>query len=130
VESTSFFSAVVSLAETVDVENGNNSFSGVVEEPEIPADGEMTYICDEFDGCIDDDMDFKCVSNSDADGSNDSDSDESSLQNRLRGWVATYSVSFVSLSALLSILRLHIPDLPKDPRTLNGWGLHEMHVLI
>jgi len=120
VESTSFFSAGVSLAETVDVENGNNSFSGVVEEPEIPADGEMTYICDEFDGCIDDYMDFKYVSNSDADGSNDSDSDESSLQNLLRGWVATYSVSFVSLSALLSILRQHIPDLPKDPRTLMG----------
>ncbi|CAM4722162.1 unnamed protein product [Leuciscus chuanchicus] len=52
----------------------------------------------------------------------DQDSDESeqtcNFGDSLRNWALTFGVSLVALTALLSLLRLYHPDLPKDARTL------------
>lgn len=52
----------------------------------------------------------------------DQDSDETdqtcNLGDSLCNWALTFGVSLVALTALLGLLRLHHPDLPKDARTL------------
>ncbi|KAK0154734.1 hypothetical protein N1851_002949 [Merluccius polli] len=52
----------------------------------------------------------------------DQDADETdqacNLGESLRNWALTFGVSLVALTALLGLLRLHHPDLPKDARTL------------
>ncbi|KAK0155406.1 hypothetical protein N1851_002204 [Merluccius polli] len=52
----------------------------------------------------------------------DQDADETdqscNIGESLRNWALTFGVSLVALTALLGLLRLHHPDLPKDARTL------------
>ena len=57
-------------------------------------------------------------SHSDSDGENPPSQDVSMLIRSLRYWATSYSISLVALSALLSILKLFHPKLPKDGRTL------------
>jgi hypothetical protein len=70
------------------------------------------------------------VAGSDGDESDShSDSDEHQpsqdlLIRSLRYWATSYSISLVALSALLSILNLFHPRLPKDGRTLFGTQSH------
>ena len=70
------------------------------------------------------------VAGSDGDESDShSDSDEHQpsqdlLIRSLRYWATSYSISLVALSALLSILKLFHPRLPKDGRTLLGTQSH------
>lgn len=53
-------------------------------------------------------------------GSGDDEPNEDFLKTSLKYWATSYSVSLVALSALLSILRVFHPTLPKDARTLLG----------
>ena len=55
---------------------------------------------------------------------------EGLLTRSLKYWATTYSVSLVALSALLTILRLFHPTLPKDERTLLGTKAHVATVKI
>ena len=55
---------------------------------------------------------------------------EGLLTRSLKYWATTYSVSLVALSALLTILRLFHPTLPKDGRTLLGTKAHVATVKI
>ncbi|XP_076854934.1 uncharacterized protein LOC143509924 isoform X4 [Brachyhypopomus gauderio] len=50
--------------------------------------------------------------------SEDEDSSPSDLRSSLSDWAVEFGVSLVALSALLSILRVHHPFLPKDGRSL------------
>lgn len=40
------------------------------------------------------------------------------LQSSLEGWAIEFGISLIALSALLSILKIYHPSLPKDGRTL------------
>lgn len=44
--------------------------------------------------------------------------DTGDLASRLRDWAIQFGISLIALSALLSILKVHHPSLPKDARTL------------
>ncbi|XP_073669952.1 uncharacterized protein [Paramisgurnus dabryanus] len=61
-------------------------------------------------------------SGSEEESNSDQDSDESeqtcNFGDSLRNWALTFGVSLVALTALLGLLRLYHPDLPKDARTL------------
>lgn len=46
------------------------------------------------------------------------DSREGDLVSCLAGWAVSYGISLIALSALLALLRIHFPSLPKDARTL------------
>ncbi|KAL2086019.1 hypothetical protein ACEWY4_017078 [Coilia grayii] len=60
---------------------------------------------------------------SDSDVDND-EPEQDFLIRSLKYWATTYSVSLVALSALLSILKVFHPTLPKDGRTLLGTQTH------
>lgn len=66
-----------------------------------------------------DKQEFHKDSDTDSDGPN-----EDLLIRSLKCWATSYSVSLVALSALLSILRIYHPILPKDGRTLLGTKAH------
>ena len=55
---------------------------------------------------------------SESDSHNVESDPDSTLAFELGMWASSFGVSFVALSALLSILRVFHPSLPKDPRTL------------
>ncbi|XP_058631559.1 uncharacterized protein LOC131540562 [Onychostoma macrolepis] len=64
------------------------------------------------------------ICRSESDGESESASDEDSLDitkdlaGCLRDWATHFRISLIALSALLSILKVHHPSLPKDARTL------------
>jgi len=64
------------------------------------------------------------ICGSESDGESESASDEDSLDitkdlvGCLRDWATHFHISLIALSALLSILKVHHPSLPKDARTL------------
>ncbi|CAM4686030.1 unnamed protein product [Leuciscus chuanchicus] len=64
----------------------------------------------------------------------DQDSDEidqtCNLGDSLRNWALTFGVSLVALTALLGLLRLHHPDLPKDARTLLKTRINSRAILL
>lgn len=66
--------------------------------------------------------DIACGSTSSSDDNSEIESDltDTSLLTKLHDWAVTYSISHIALASLLSVLRIHHPDLPKDPRTLLG----------
>lgn len=55
---------------------------------------------------------------SDWDEASCNSSEETSLPQKLQHWASAFSVPLVAVTALLAILRIHYPDLPKDARTL------------
>lgn len=55
---------------------------------------------------------------SDSDSDDEYQPSQDLLIKSLRYWATSYSISVVALSALLSILKLFHPRLPKDGRTL------------
>ncbi|KAF3834387.1 hypothetical protein F7725_012284 [Dissostichus mawsoni] len=57
-------------------------------------------------------------SDSDSDSHDEHQPSQDLLMRSLRYWATSYSISLVALSALLSILKLFHPMLPKDGRTL------------
>ena len=59
--------------------------------------------------------DFSGLSSSD-----ESEPEEMSLQAKLKQWASTFGITLVAVTALLSILRVHHSELPKDARTLLG----------
>ena len=59
--------------------------------------------------------DFSGLSSSD-----ESEPEEMSLQDKLKQWASTFGITLVAVTALLSILRVHHSELPKDARTLLG----------
>lgn len=62
-----------------------------------------------------------CLYNEDCSGCNDASSvasDPKNLLGSLADWPLRFWVSLVALSALLSILRVHFPFLPKDGMSL------------
>ena len=59
--------------------------------------------------------DFSGLSSSD-----ESEPEEMSLQAKLMQWASTFGITLVAVTALLSILRVHHSELPKDARTLLG----------
>nr|XP_055037851.1 uncharacterized protein LOC129425744 [Misgurnus anguillicaudatus] len=65
---------------------------------------------------------YECEEEISSEDSNDSDSNESfscnDLASSLSGWAVKFGVSLVALTALLSILKVHHPFLPKDGRSL------------
>ena len=42
------------------------------------------------------------------------------IREKLKQWASTFGITLVAVTALLSILRVHHPELPKDARTLLG----------
>ncbi|KAK0142658.1 hypothetical protein N1851_019414 [Merluccius polli] len=63
-------------------------------------------------------MDLPEEEESDSDQDADETDQSCNLGESLRNWTLTFGVSLVALTALLGLLRLHHPDLPKDARTL------------
>ncbi|KAL7859101.1 hypothetical protein SRHO_G00142480 [Serrasalmus rhombeus] len=59
-----------------------------------------------------------CEIGSSSSDSGSEDSSHSDLRSSLSDWAVEFGVSLVALSALLSILRVHHPFLPKDGRSL------------
>jgi len=55
---------------------------------------------------------------SDSDSELDDDIREQGLEDEIQNWATTFKITHSSLRALLSILRVYHPSLPKDPRTL------------
>ena len=81
------------------------------EDMELEADFDNVY----SDGC-------------DGDGSSGSDSenddDLTSLSDNIANWAVSFGISMVALTALLSILHINHPNLPKDGRTLLKTKMH------
>ena len=71
--------------------------------------------CSEIEG--DNDIPAQAISDTDSDSQSDCDEE---LAQQLATWAVQFSISHVSLSALLAILCVDHPYLPKDPRTLLG----------
>ncbi|XP_049332101.1 uncharacterized protein LOC125799437 isoform X1 [Astyanax mexicanus] len=69
-----------------------------------------------------------CVSSPGSDSSDsdccDNESNESMLLHQLKDWATTFSISLVGLTALLNLLRMYHPHLPRDGRTLLGTQSH------
>lgn len=69
------------------------------------------------------DSEEPCAESSSEVDSDDNQSDDGNLVSddlvaSLAGWAVNFGISLIALSALLTILRVHLPFLPKDGRTL------------
>ena len=113
----------VAMPSMVDIENTAVVANEWCPEPELAYDTEdgadtMLNVGVEDGTRVEDDVEcMEHIVESDTDTDTDDNDDDDSIANRLRAWVAKYSVSQICLSELLLILRPHF-ELPKDPRTL------------
>lgn len=61
---------------------------------------------------------YLIASDSEDEGNDINSSSDNSIKDQLTDWAVEFDIPMNALSRLLSILRLQINDLPKDPRTL------------
>ncbi|XP_025110695.1 uncharacterized protein LOC112574075 isoform X2 [Pomacea canaliculata] len=72
----------------------------------------------------------KCLLDSDFDefssssDSENSENDDYDLVRELGRWASSFNITVVAVSALLSLLRIYHPSLPKDPRTVMKTARH------
>ncbi|XP_072769577.1 uncharacterized protein [Nerophis lumbriciformis] len=95
-------------------ENTAQSSSAAHAMPEV-------HVFTEEDMELEADLDDVYWDESDGDGTSGSDSendDPTSLSDNIANWAVSFGISMVALTALLSILHLTHPNLPKDGRTL------------
>ena len=102
----------------VALESGVSESSSVVEQPSI---GELEQRSAFSESHLSLDTVYDCPSARPVDSeSDDSDAEAptSELVTSLRFWASSFSVSLAALTALLSILRVFHPELPRDARTI------------
>ncbi|KAA0721204.1 hypothetical protein E1301_Tti021589 [Triplophysa tibetana] len=85
-------------------------------------DSRLPQIDDHLDSIADDDngevTEGQYVSEPDSESESEFVKDPVSLAESLANWAVQFGVSLVALSALLTLLRLYHPELPKDARTI------------
>ena len=74
----------------------------------------------DFDDVYSDGCDGDGTSGSDS----ENDDDLTSLSDNIANWAVSFGISMVALTALLSILHINHPNLPKDGRTLLKTKMH------
>lgn len=114
---------IVTLPSGKEGESINQHLESHIDEPELnwegcqqdmrePLDSLIEEIVLNREGCLDMEDSIGCS------GSSSVKSDHEILLGSLGDWAVRFGVSLVALSALLSILRIYFPFLPKDGRSL------------